>query len=371
MIVLSFVLVIVAAVTLVIGLFQTDTGLEWIWASIGSCVAAMVFLGIGVLQRRGARPRVASDESYGPTPSTGFSRSPEGTGVTPATGGLGVSPVTEDMGFSRPPSGMRASPQPGATGVSPATGDAVGVTTPSEQAGETSEGLKVLPGRSEREAPEESSEDESVPDFLADRPVVVPKRTAKSPLGTDLQRTAAESTAPARTEEMPTATPPAAGPSPEDATSGAASSQASTSTPSPTGAKKTSARAGERTRAKKSAAKATKKATSKKAAMAPAAGRGTARRAPAKEATDATSVPGQPGRAESVKSSKRPARLTREDAARAELAKIRGLGPAKQEALLREFGSIEAIRAASIEQLTSIRGIGETTAREILAQAHR
>lgn len=370
MIVLSFVLVIVAAVTLVIGLFQTDTGLEWIWASIGSCVAAMVFLAIGVLQRRGARPRVAGDESYGPTPSTGFPRSPEGTGMPPATGGLGESPVTEDMGLSRPPSGMRASPQPGGAGVTPATDDAVGVTTPSEPAGETSEGLKVLPGRSMREAREESAEDESVPDFLVDRPVVVPKRTAKSPLDTDLQRTAAESTAPARTEEMPTATPPAAGPSPEDATSGVASSQASASTPSPTGAKKTSARAGERT-AKKSAARATKKATSKKAAMAPVAGRGTARRAPAEEATSATSVPGQPGRAEAVKSSKRPARRTREDAARAELAKIRGLGPAKQEALLREFGSIEAIRAASIEQLTSIRGIGETTAREILSQARR
>lgn len=52
MILLSLVLVVVAAVTLIAGFFQQDS-LSLIYISIGSCVAAMVALGIGVLQRRG------------------------------------------------------------------------------------------------------------------------------------------------------------------------------------------------------------------------------------------------------------------------------------------------------------------------------
>ncbi|MGH3443002.1 MAG: hypothetical protein ACRDUY_13360, partial [Nitriliruptorales bacterium] len=64
MVVLSFLLVIVAAVTLLIGLFQ-DT-LAWIWTSIASCVVAMIFLGIGVLQRRGRQPEALGEATYGP-----------------------------------------------------------------------------------------------------------------------------------------------------------------------------------------------------------------------------------------------------------------------------------------------------------------
>lgn len=60
MIVLSFLLVIVAAVALVVGLFLDSLG--WIWASIASCLLALLFLGIGVLQRRGAPAGVAPAE---------------------------------------------------------------------------------------------------------------------------------------------------------------------------------------------------------------------------------------------------------------------------------------------------------------------
>lgn len=62
MVVISFLLVIVAAVTLVVGLFQD--GIQWIWASIASCVLAMIFLGIGVLQRRSA-PVAAGEDDEG------------------------------------------------------------------------------------------------------------------------------------------------------------------------------------------------------------------------------------------------------------------------------------------------------------------
>lgn len=63
MIVLSLVLVIVAAVTLIAGFFQQDS-LTLIWVSIGSCVIAMLFLGVGVLQRKRTTP--ATSGGYGP-----------------------------------------------------------------------------------------------------------------------------------------------------------------------------------------------------------------------------------------------------------------------------------------------------------------
>lgn len=67
MVIISFLLVIIAAVTLIIGLFQD--GIEWIWASIASCVLAMVFLGMGVLQRRStptASPNASEDDGRPP-----------------------------------------------------------------------------------------------------------------------------------------------------------------------------------------------------------------------------------------------------------------------------------------------------------------
>lgn len=343
MIVLSFVLVIVAAVTLVVGLFQTDTGLEWIWASIGSCIAAMLFLGIGVLQRRGARPLVGTDETYRPTPMTDFSHTPEGTRVSP--------------------------PMPGSA------------TTPSAQAGVTPEELTMLTGPATREPSEDIAEAESVREAVPDRPALVPKRTAdtsrSTPLGTGPRRTGAEAAAEARTAEMPTASTRTPGAAAADVASSAATSQPDVRTRSRSGAKKTAARAAERTTVKGTAAKAPKKATTKPPTMAPAAKRETARRATAQDTTGqgrsqagrSPAGPAPEAVGEAVKGTKRIARQTTGDAARAELAKIKGLGPAKQEALLREFGSIEAIQAATIEQLTSIRGIGETTAREILARA--
>lgn len=48
-----------------------------------------------------------------------------------------------------------------------------------------------------------------------------------------------------------------------------------------------------------------------------------------------------------------------------DLTTVRGLGPAKRERLLEHFGSVEAIAAATVDQLTEVPGIGVGTARAI------
>ncbi|MDQ3932819.1 MAG: helix-hairpin-helix domain-containing protein [Actinomycetota bacterium] len=325
MIVLSFVLVIVAAVTLVIGLFQTDSGLGWIWASIGSCVAAMVFLGIGVVQRRGvvARPRVEPDEAYRRAPLPDL---PYGAGST----------------MTRP-----------------------------ESAGVAPEELAIVTGRTNREPSQRILEAEGILEAepshdSASEPPLVPKRTAE----TTTSRTGSARPTESRTAEVPLEPTRGSAAAVEDAAAGASPSPSPAASPPRPAQKKTAARAGEPTTAKKTTAKATKKATSRQTAAAPTASREAARRTTGKKATGQRPA-AQSARPEAAKSSRRSGRQTTGEAARAELAKIKGLGPAKQEALLREFGSVEAIRAATVEQLTSIRGIGETTAREILAQARR
>jgi len=52
---------------------------------------------------------------------------------------------------------------------------------------------------------------------------------------------------------------------------------------------------------------------------------------------------------------------------RSRISEIRGVGPAREKDLLREFGSLEAIRRASAEELVRVPGIGPVTARRIIA----
>ena len=52
---------------------------------------------------------------------------------------------------------------------------------------------------------------------------------------------------------------------------------------------------------------------------------------------------------------------------RSVLDSVPGLGPARQAALLKEFGSVKRLRGASVEDLTRVRGIGEALAGTILA----
>ena len=51
---------------------------------------------------------------------------------------------------------------------------------------------------------------------------------------------------------------------------------------------------------------------------------------------------------------------------RSVLDSVPGLGPARQAALLKEFGSVKRLRAASVEDITRVRGIGEALAGTIL-----
>ena len=51
---------------------------------------------------------------------------------------------------------------------------------------------------------------------------------------------------------------------------------------------------------------------------------------------------------------------------RSVLDDIPGLGPARQAALLKEFGSVKRLRRASAEQIASVKGIGPALAAAVL-----
>jgi excinuclease ABC subunit C len=46
---------------------------------------------------------------------------------------------------------------------------------------------------------------------------------------------------------------------------------------------------------------------------------------------------------------------------------VPGLGPARRAALLRHFGSVKRLRAASVEEIASVQGMGERTAAAVVA----
>ncbi|HVM19373.1 MAG TPA: hypothetical protein VM307_05390, partial [Egibacteraceae bacterium] len=64
MIVASLLLVIAAAVTLLIGLLNRET-IEWVYASIASCLVAGLLLTIGVLRQRPSRKPVLQSGGEG------------------------------------------------------------------------------------------------------------------------------------------------------------------------------------------------------------------------------------------------------------------------------------------------------------------
>ena len=45
---------------------------------------------------------------------------------------------------------------------------------------------------------------------------------------------------------------------------------------------------------------------------------------------------------------------------------VPGLGPARRAALLTHFGSVARLRAASVEQIAAVRGMGPHTAQAVL-----
>ena len=65
--------------------------------------------------------------------------------------------------------------------------------------------------------------------------------------------------------------------------------------------------------------------------------------------------------------------LRRRRTLRSRLSRIPGIGPAREQELLRRFGSLEAIRAASVDELAATPGVGPATAarlREALTPSH-
>jgi len=55
---------------------------------------------------------------------------------------------------------------------------------------------------------------------------------------------------------------------------------------------------------------------------------------------------------------------------RSVLGEVPGVGPARVKELLRHFGSATAVKAASAEEIATVRGIGEATARAIVERLH-
>jgi len=54
--------------------------------------------------------------------------------------------------------------------------------------------------------------------------------------------------------------------------------------------------------------------------------------------------------------------VRKKDAFASVLDGISGLGPVRRRALLRQFGSIESIRSASVEELMAVKGITHSVA---------
>ena len=48
------------------------------------------------------------------------------------------------------------------------------------------------------------------------------------------------------------------------------------------------------------------------------------------------------------------------------LDEVPGLGPARQKALLRAFGSVKRLRTASVEEVASVQGIGPALAAAVV-----
>lgn len=58
-------------------------------------------------------------------------------------------------------------------------------------------------------------------------------------------------------------------------------------------------------------------------------------------------------------------KLRDKEITKSELDEIEGIGPAKKKALLENFGSVERIKNADIEELTKVKGITKSLAERI------
>jgi hypothetical protein len=312
-IVLSLVLVIVAAVTLVLGVFQD--GLTLIYVSIGTCLAAMVLLGIGVLMRRREDTQAApSPAGYGPGAGTDQPTAPhrdEEVRVHEADDASQARPAKKAV--VKKVSATPTVPGRESTAEQPAVG---GPATAATGAAATSAAASASEG---------DDEEKDARTEVAPTPAAAPRKVAAK------KATVKKATADRSPAEQAVTSDPEAPAVASDAPAAAATARKVT-------AKKATVK-------KATAKKATaKKATAKKAT----AKKATAKKATAKKAT-----------------AKKATAKKASGSGSAGLPELKGLGPAKKKALLAEFGSVENIRSADVSELAAVKGVGPGLAAQL------
>ena len=61
-------------------------------------------------------------------------------------------------------------------------------------------------------------------------------------------------------------------------------------------------------------------------------------------------------------------KLMNKQISKSSLDEIKGIGPKKKQELLRKFGSVEAIKKASLQEILEIKGINKELAQKIIAE---
>lgn len=370
MILVAFVLVLVATVMLIIGTFF-DGGVAFIWISIGACVATFGVLAASYFARR----RGADDQGARPQPlGAGESRPAASRSAPRATtvGAGGTATATRERTDTEvepdtEAGGDTGDDEPTVTIVPPA------VEGPGDEADEAAEAVPAATGGTadtqEIERVETADEEsEPAPRRVAPRrvvrraPVAAAQTTEDEAAGTtEAPDTTEAPTWPSKDdEEAPAAeAPAAAGGTPRVVRSTeAGTTRKVVRRAAPAGGtrkvvRRTSGSGGTRVvrRAGDAAAVGAGGATGQRTV------KRVVRRAPASSDAGADQQPAQ-------KSS--PDRSgTRGKRARAVLSEIKGVGPAKQDALLKRFGSLEAMAEASLDDLAEVKGVGDSVATAI------
>lgn len=395
MILVAFVLVLFATVMLIIGTFF-DSSTAYIWISIGACLATFVVLSISYMARR----RGQDDESARPAPLAADTSRSAASPRSSTSGGTATmvrdEPATETGEDEE--SSVRV--VPGQREEAAALVDAADTTTedatPEDgedlaEAAPTPAPRRVAPRRVVRRAApaastpveepvadqpdaEESSTGEAAPVAAQPRIVATSPRPSTPPVDDeaeaehDTEPTVRESADDAPAAAAPTDTTEAD--DQEQVAAPATRKVVRRVAPSSAGAKKVVRRvapSGDGTR------KVVRRATSgtstsgatRRVVRRPAAGSaaGTAGARTVKRVVRSSGeAPAKPAASKPAASNRTGTRGKR---ARAVLSEIKGVGPAKQDALLKKFGSLEQMAEASVEDLAAIKGVGEASAAEI------
>lgn len=362
MILVAFVLVIVATVMLIIGTFF-DAGVAYIWISIMACLATFGVLAASYLARR----RAGEQPAARPQPLTGDgSRSaavqPELRDSTLGAGGTATA-TRSSTATDADAEIERDEPSVTIVATRPARADDAGADLDrDDEVGEPAE-----------------SEDVPAPAPRA----VAPRRVVRRAAPAATTATTAPTAPPAETAEDVDSPAAAAASTDTDTDQPAPSQPTSRPTrvvrrgPAGTGAtRKVVRRVPTSGTTAAAGAGATAAGTRQVVRRASTPGGGqtrTVRRvvrkadgasSPATPATTGSpATPATPAAAAQKSPSSRSG--TRGKRAREVLSQVKGVGPAKQDALLKKFGSLEDIAEASIKDLTSVKGVGEAVAKKL------